>query len=232
MRKNHRALNCESLESRELMAGNVQVSVVNNEVVVRGDSQANQIRVAQLNNGAYRVFGLNGTKVNGQSSVDRTSIDRDLRIFMGSGDDTVLLGDFAYLGGNMLTGTLTTCEDLEIDMGAGADALHLGNVKTIDNQFTSIKMGGLENDNDFLKVGFSTFKTGLKLEMGGGKDQAQIFNSKINGKLDVNLGSGDDSIQLVDTIFSTSSINGGSGTDSYKRTRGTATNPVSFEKFL
>ncbi len=225
MRTNNRTLKCESLENRELMAGNVTVSVVANEVRVAGDNNANQIEVWQLDNGAYRIFGHSGTKVNGQTFVDRFSPDKDLRISLGSGADSLWLG-------NHFTRAAMVCEDLEIDMGTGKDYALVSNVKTTDNQFASIRMGGSENDADVLNVEKSTIKTGLKVEMGGGADKLDIRTSKITGKLDVNLGAGDDSINLVDAVFSSSSINGGSGTDTYKRTRGTATSPASFEKFL
>lgn len=223
MRTNHRTLKCESLENRELMAGNVTVTLEANEVIVRGDGQSNQVEVFQLDNGAYRISGLNGTTVNGRGFADRNSSDRDLRIFMGGGDDLVFLG-------NNLARRAMVMEDLQIDMGTGKDGLAIANVQTTDNQFATVRMGGSENEADILAVHRSTFKTGLSFDMGGGDDQVEFVKTTVNGKLEGRLGAGKDSITLADTFFATSFLDGGDGFDTYTRTRGKAATITGFQK--
>ena len=225
MKTKNRSLKCESLENRQLMAGNVTVNVEWNEVIVRGDSKANQIEVFQLDNGAYRISGLNGTTVNGKSFVDRTSSDRDLRIFMGAGDDKVILG-------NNFSRAAMIVEDLEIDMGTGLDGLAVANVKHTDNQPMLLRMGGAENERDIVSVQKVTSTNGIKIETGGGNDGVEVIKTSVKGKLDVNLGAGNDDLWLVDAFFASNNINGGSGSDGYKRTGGNSVTKISFERNL
>lgn len=218
----NRTLKCESLESRELMAGNVNVTLEANEVIVRGDSRSNQIEVFQLANGAYRISGLNGTTVNGRAFFDRASPDRDLRIFMGGGDDTVFVG-------NNFSRAAMIVEDLEIDMGSGKDGLVVGNLKHTDNQPMNIRTGNSEAERDLVSLIRVNSSNSINITTGGGNDAVEVIESNIKGKLSVDLGAGNDDMRLRDTFFASSFLNGNSGNDTYGRTRGKAATISSFQ---
>lgn len=219
MRTKHRMLNCESLENRELMAGNVSVNLVANEVRILGDNAANQVSVHQLASGAYRIQGQTGTTINGKAFVDMKSPDFDLRINLGAGNDKLIVG-------NNIANAAMMVEDLEIDMGAGNDSVVVGNVRTTDNEFAKIRTG---DGNDTVSVEKCTIKTGLKVETGAGNDRLDVWKSTINGKLEANMGAGTDQVFLTDAVFSSSFLDGGSGTDTLKRTGGKIPTKISFE---
>ena len=65
-RKN-RHLSYESLERRCLLAGDVAVSLEGGALVVSGDELANQIDVAQADNGDVVFTGRDNTTINGQA---------------------------------------------------------------------------------------------------------------------------------------------------------------------
>lgn len=73
-RLNSRQLQLESLESRQLMAGNVTVNLVAGEAKVVGDGQANGVWIREISEGKYRVegFAVGGVKttVNGKAFAD------------------------------------------------------------------------------------------------------------------------------------------------------------------
>jgi hypothetical protein len=61
-------LHVEGLERRELLAGNLQVSVAGSKLFITGDNLANNAAVVALAGGRYAVAGL-GTTINGGNNV-------------------------------------------------------------------------------------------------------------------------------------------------------------------
>lgn len=76
----------ESLESRNLLAGNVTASVVEDDLVITGDAAANNIQVSQPANGDWQVKVI-GTKVNGSNSAHTFSGVNDIDIYLDAGND-------------------------------------------------------------------------------------------------------------------------------------------------
>src|SRR5688500_435761 len=85
----------EGLEGRWMLAGDVLVSVVDGDLMIRGDREPNAIVISQAVDGSYRVAGAvdddDGlpTTVNGGTSEVFAGVDDDVRIRMGRGDDRV-----------------------------------------------------------------------------------------------------------------------------------------------
>ena len=104
-----RRLAVESLEDRRLLAGNVLATLRAGDLVLRGDAADNQIQVARLTTGVYRVQGLAGTTVNGQATFDAgTGVrDVDVRMQQGGSDQFTIQGAFNLAG------------HLDIRLGAG-----------------------------------------------------------------------------------------------------------------
>ncbi len=102
--RNHR-LEFECLESRRVLAGNVQALVSQDVMVVIGDAADNQIEISQASNGGFVVTGLN-TTVNGSS--DPVVINggfRHMTVVMHDGNDEVFVNsvdvrsNFTFRGG-------------------------------------------------------------------------------------------------------------------------------------
>ncbi len=231
MRQKNRNLRVESLETRQLLAGNVTVDLFpsgsfKDDVRVRGDSLGNQIEIFELSEGTYRISGMtsNGAKttVNGKAFVDIRSPHDDLRIDMGGGNDVVFIGNSS---GRM------TVEDLTVDMGAGKDILVLGNLEVYDRSDNAKLNLGTEaqNEADGLLVFNTTFKAGVDIVMGGGADEIAFTgftggasNSSVTKKLSINTGSGADKVTLdgvrADEIYASF----GSGDDTLSMKNNTA----------
>jgi|GEM_PF-4599200 len=86
-----RRLQLESLENRELMAGNVSVSFSGSELRIVGDSAANHIEVRQSSPGVYKINGVfeggSPTKVNGSTgTITARNVNGNVVIAMGAND--------------------------------------------------------------------------------------------------------------------------------------------------
>lgn len=66
--RDRRRLRLESLERRELLAGNIQASVIGSKLVLTGDNLDNNLAVIALGAGRYAVAGV-ATTVNGNNGV-------------------------------------------------------------------------------------------------------------------------------------------------------------------
>ncbi|GAA4454285.1 hypothetical protein [Novipirellula rosea] len=126
-------LRLESLERRELMAGDVSVLMNSGTLHVQGDAQANVIEIQQLRNGDFRISSEDGgaTKINGRKyvDVDGRSV-KSMMIDMGEGDDYFYAHDFDVFDLGVLFGNgndaadiirITTRDDLTIDSGDTGD---------------------------------------------------------------------------------------------------------------
>jgi hypothetical protein len=131
-------LGVELLESRDLLSGNVAVSVTDGDLIILGDALDNQIRIDQagLAAGQFRISGENLTSINGDAVpvvvsgvtrdvlatlgrqsdkllLDGAAVPRDLRVSTAGGKDVVLLND-TTVGGQ-----------LRVNTGGGDDSVHL-----------------------------------------------------------------------------------------------------------
>jgi len=66
--RDRRRLRLESLERRELLAGNIQASVIGSKLILTGDNLDNNLAVVALGAGRYAVAGV-ATTVNGSNGV-------------------------------------------------------------------------------------------------------------------------------------------------------------------
>jgi hypothetical protein len=62
-------LSCEALEARENPAGNVTATLLGSTLIINGDSFDNQFSVQQDAAANIFIFGLNGTLINGQTTL-------------------------------------------------------------------------------------------------------------------------------------------------------------------
>jgi hypothetical protein len=164
--------------------GNVQVTVENGDLVIRGDNGDNNIILIESG-----VAGRAGTTVNGEfRTFIPDGVTDDVRIEMKGGDDFVRIE---------LPGTnFAIPDDLEIIMGYGDDTLELLQTRAPDA--TRIYTG---YGNDVVLVdGVRRFSEYFPTDFGGkfvlaagaGNDLFEFHNTIFRGEVDVRLGIGID----------------------------------------
>lgn len=199
-----RRLGMESLEKRQLMAGDVQVGIVGNELVLRGDWQGNSVVVSEIGERFVRVQGFNNTTLNGKNQAFYAYNPSDtLKAFLNGGNDELLLATDAAAQ------TRTDFAKVTIDMGRGKDTVACWGVSVYGH--STIKLGSeWENDADSFAIGRNPFAAagsagsygtafwqGLTLTTGGGNDVARFADeSLVLGRSTISMGRGNDSVFL------------------------------------
>lgn len=84
-----RRLHVEKLERRELLAGNVAVSVTGGDVTVTADDAGNSISIFQQPNGRFNIVGFDGETFTGPTT---NLLIRNLTVNLGSGQDNLGIG--------------------------------------------------------------------------------------------------------------------------------------------
>ena len=134
----------DNLESRVMLSGNVAVSVVSGNLIVRGDASANSIVLNNAGRNKVRVTGADGTTINGAAGPLIMSAVHGLSLKLGDGKDTLKLDD------------LTFDHAVLIDMGAGDDVAQIekngsnSGPPSVFKASTAIKMGA---GSDLLQIG-------------------------------------------------------------------------------
>src|SRR5205085_1142898 len=134
-----RRLGMESLEGRQMMAGNVLVSVNSlGDLLITGDNQDNNVQIFQsvqqgaVIPGKFLVTGAQNTNtlINGQAAAQYfENVTHDIKIDLKDGLDRVKVGD------GLSSNHFVAPHDLVIDMGAGKDGVLIPAV-TIKNNLT------------------------------------------------------------------------------------------------
>jgi hypothetical protein len=196
----------ESLENRQMMAGDVVGSVQAGTLTLKGDNFNNAITITPgvVPNSVvvtgFTPVGGNPTVVNGLANTPVTflNITNGLKVKMAPGNDEVTVNNLNIFG------------KAKFDMGAGVDTLIITNsrfCKALD-----IEMG---SDADHLTI-FNTKVDGIAdIDTGRGCDDVTITDS-IFGELDVNLGADNDSLAIAGTsVITVTTLNGGEGINTF-----------------
>ncbi len=174
------------------MAGDVTVSVLagpgpigNSILSVVGDSQSNEIRIVETGFDSVRIEGLNGTTLNGQSSVDvsafpETALERS-EIVLGNGDDQLI-----YQMNHFVTRS--------VDMGNGDDKV------TIEADFASGSVSvDTGNGNDEVNIqaidAALAFLPSVVIDAGNGSDTLRFDDADFRvygNRFSADLGNGND----------------------------------------
>lgn len=225
---------CEMLEDRLALAGNVAASA--GEVLeLRGDDTANQVRITQDASDSILIEGLNGTTINGQSSVrfDGSDLEKvDIKLFGGSDSLTVH--------------NLRSSVDQNIEMDRGNDTVVLNgviaganlSVKT-DDGFDRVFATGVRTGGDFFLetgqgrslVAISGTEVGKTLTVIGGDsiDEVRIAGTTTQEDLNVEVKKGDDFVDLVNvTSHKNITVNTDVGNDFVAVTNVVAANDAVF----
>jgi hypothetical protein len=209
-----RRLGFETLETRQMLAGNVTAEVVGDDLVINGDKFSNQIHIIDNGDGVD-VVGSNNTRINGvlNGYAAFNQITGDLKIRMGGGNDRVFVDDVGKSAfsdgdgkGNEVLGQII------IMGGYGRDGI---TVRSTFDDFPVINglriYGGPARDRVRLigvDVADSDAVTDLFVSLGGGHDtfvvesDDDVFNSDIRGNLVIDAGAGNDALRLTHvTVF-------------------------------
>jgi hypothetical protein len=216
-----RAARFESLEERQLLAGDVLVNVMRGNLVIQGDAADNEIAItAGAEPGSFVVTGLNGTTVhqNGQSpasEVTVTGVRSDVRIGMGEGNDSVSIEGVGVRG------------DVLIRTGAGNDEV------SIDDSGIGGRLAiGTDGDNDSVALGSEAapaptpagarggelegalrVRKGIHIDLGSGNDTLTLDQVATSIGVGVNAGAGDDAVSANVATGTVFAVLGGDGTD-------------------
>jgi hypothetical protein len=171
----------ESLEQRQLLAGDVVVSVLDGNLMVQGDELDNKIMItAGAQPGEFVITGLDGTTVHEEGqppAADVTVADvHNVRVGLGDGNDLIAVVG-AELSGSL--GIRTGAGDDRVLIGTGGDAAEL--------------VGQLPGD---LSV---AVRGSVLIGTNGGDDQVSVDDAMIGGRLGVEAGADDDSVALGST---------------------------------
>ena len=180
----------EHLESRQLLAGDVNAILAGGSLILSGDRADNEVLVTTNDAGDVEVSGQNGTTINGEDQfVAETNgaVLNDLQVYLRSGNDKISIEDISIEnrvtirggGGSDSIGLLRADigDDLRIDSGARGDFISLDTVEIGDDLITRGR---------------------------GGEDVIGIDNSRIDGRTVVDSGARDDRIAIRDSVHDSS----------------------------
>jgi hypothetical protein len=169
------------LEQRQLLAGDVAVSVVDGQLMVQGDDLDNKIMItAGAEAGSLVITGLDGTNLiqNGDPPAAEVTVTgvHSAHVELGEGNDLV-----AVVGAN-LRGQVainTGGGDDRVLVGTGGDAAEL--------------VGQLPDDVSV------SLRGALRINTDSGNDQIAIDDATVRGHIGLNAGEGDDLVSLGST---------------------------------
>jgi hypothetical protein len=188
-----RKLKLESLENRQLMAGNITAGLDSQGTLqIRGDSVDNGVAIYQVNSSTLRVEGLSqggsGTRVNGSTSFRDFRNVQGLNVDLGAGNDRIEVGTAASSGR-----TTYFARGANIHGGTGNDNIKIE--RTATNMDVNIT-GGSGHDSIVLKqvqIGspVDEFRQGgLLVEAGLGNDVVDVSNTSVNQTVHIDSGLG------------------------------------------
>ncbi|MEO0531854.1 MAG: hypothetical protein AAF266_14960, partial [Planctomycetota bacterium] len=184
----------ETLETKQMLAGDVLVSVTDGALSIQGDELNNQIAITAAEQpGSYLIRGLTGTTVRladgdgGESGplapetgLVVEGISGNVRVAMGEGDDSVLIDNASFRGA------------VNIGTGEGDDTVRVGGRPDGDPGPVPAEADG---DLSTVRVGRS-----LRIATDGGEDTVVVSDTVVRGNLSIATGEGDDSVTIGRTL--------------------------------
>lgn len=190
----------QPLERRQLLAGNVAVDVVNDDLVITGDGSDNAIEINAdlLDTTSLTITGVSDTTINGLGEPAFVSgFFGHVIIRMAGGDDQVRIS------------RADVPQDLQIDLGAGDDLLAADRVTVREN----LTINGRAGDDRILIADTRVFAES-NIACGAGDDIAILAGGRFREAVRVTGGAGDDVLDTAAASFNVRPIiQGGLGQD-------------------
>lgn len=201
-----KALRFESLESRCLLAGTVDVIFAGGVLRFEGDADPNEVKITPGDNpGEYKIEGVN-TTINGPTSIE-DPVDR-IEVELDGGSDTF------SIEGQSVNNQLIVTGEVEIENEDGAntnrfmnaflsDYLTIMKTSGVSESYLDIEgttIVGITTVNNFAGgegaskttiTGDSHLQDDLDIDNGAGQDILVVYASRIDGDVDIDNGDGD-----------------------------------------
>lgn len=195
-------LGIETLENRQMMAGDVSVNVTGGgDLVIAGDNASNELEVRSTGfAGQYEIQGEAGTTINGQSSITVQGVVDDIRINLRGGDNRI------KLQGTPSANNFNV-DDVRFSSRNGEDSISLDMVN-LSGQFRANMGGGID------AVGMRVVEaSSINVRTGSGNDVVGMMDTDISGRADVNMGTGDDLLFSLRNEYQDARFRMGGGSD-------------------
>jgi len=194
------------LEDRALLAGNVLASLSGSQLSVTGDAADNSVEVTVVNNQVI-LRGLSNTTINGSAALFVIAANTDtapgnITIQTGAGNDTVIFSRNVKVSGSTW-----------VDGGGGNDAISATGAtfqQTISiygragNDTISVQSATTESllrikgnsGNDLISLTNLTANGEIRIEGNSGADGVSFNNVTANSRIKINTGIGNDDIVM------------------------------------
>lgn len=199
-----RTLGLESLEDRDLKAGDVTVFKSGDDLVIIGDSAANEVRIRQ-SLGRLVVEGLNGTEINGRDRAFKEYVKGNVRIDLNNGLDKLTVDhETPTLFQTDLKGDLQIDEvedvklfnmdlhgDLDVDLEGASGRLRMFDFVVEGSTYIHGTGGSQEAE---LNAGI--FDQNVTIEfLGSGNDDVSLGAVTADANVNITTGSGRDDVR-------------------------------------
>lgn len=223
-RRSNQPHHYQALEARQLLAGDVAVSLSGDTLEIIGDNAANEVRIVGRADGSAQVIAATGTTINGSTSPFSAAAGlKNVNVNLNGGDDVfsvhglVINSNLNISGGSgadRISISDSNLRDLNFSTNDGNDVASLHNVyarkniriETGDNNdtlsITAMAAGGdvmLDTGagNDTLAIDNLGTKNEIRIELGSGDDQALVTGETYGYRARINLAEGNDTLGLL-----------------------------------
>lgn len=203
-------LGIETLEQREVFAGNITTSLLGGTLRIVGDNQANVATLIQGGAVNQVVLAGNGsTQIDGVLASKTFNNVRTISVQLRGGDDSFLVGATLTSSDPLaLTGTpLQLTGSLAVDGGNGNDQIGV-----LARAITIGINGGFGDDQIGLVDSATRAGTNILGGDGAGADQI-VVDGVAASSLDIASGSGEDQIDVLDSTANVVNIDAGDELD-------------------
>lgn len=215
-RRHGRACRFESLERRDLMAGNVTANLIGGTLYINGDNSSNSVVVSRLPNGAVEVLGKfsagGDTRINSQVGARPQffGVTGNVTANMFSGNDEI-----NFFGASP-TAPLVAPYDLLVYTQDGNDVVGMTNVYAGRDMLVNTGSGVDNFTAVTATVGNNLYALeNANLHLNGYSDFVNIYgNSWIGNQLQVRLNQGNDTFKANRTTVGSMFVDAGGGNDS------------------
>ncbi|WP_425616156.1 hypothetical protein NA78x_006095 [Anatilimnocola sp. NA78] len=206
----------ENLESRQLMAGDVDLLQTGGNLFITGDNDANGLFIRQLSEDRFAIIGTKtgsgNTTVEGQGFQVVNGVTGSVFLNMNGGNDSVKFdrGDtfIASRPGLPSLGEFPQVkQNLQVNMGAGADTFTTNGLQV---QGRVIIDTGFGNDADTVKLDGLIVRAengdqALEIDTQGGNDRVELIDGTFQGLVDIDTGTENDLVSIIDILISSDS---------------------------
>lgn len=181
-----RRLGFESLETRNLLAGDVTAAVIDGDLVLTGDAGDNVILIRPgANPGEIQLIGVRDTTINGdpRSAVVLGMTD-DILANMGGGNDRFVVT------------RLQAPSDLKVELGGGDNRVKLDRIDLPG----SVHIDG-GDDKDGILIRGASVGDELNVDLGDGENHFTMLNSGVDGETEILGGAQRDRLEMLRAAF-------------------------------